>query len=339
MDKLRTGIIGVGGYGKDVLDQLGRNDSYQIIAIADQNMELAKDFALKYEAAAYDDYRSLIVQEKLDVLYLALPNFLCGECLQLSAKKGIHVFKESPLARTLPEALEWVKLMDKSGCRFQVGSQKRFAPGYLLARELLEKETLGKLYMVRGMSFKNFKGEFGWRGDPVLAGGGVLIEMAYHLIDLIVWNMGPPERLYSLNTNRGSKRHLPPYRTEDTAILSMSFADGAIGEMVSCWMAGPKRERLIFYGTEGTMEVSESMLLLYDFDGNITRREKYQIDESWLLGQQIRQFADCLFDSEVKLASTPREHLTNVAIIESAYLSARTQLPESLKVYGSLFEV
>ena len=90
MNKLRTGIVGVGGFGAKVLAELGKNDIFQIIAIADQSIERAKDYALQYDAVAYDDYRLLIVQEKLDVLFLTLPTFLCGEYIHIAAKAGIQ---------------------------------------------------------------------------------------------------------------------------------------------------------------------------------------------------------------------------------------------------------
>jgi len=339
MDKLRTGIIGVGGYGKAVLTELGKNSTFQIKAIADQNLELAQECARIYEAQAYDDYRSLIVQEKLDVLFLTLPTFLCGECLQLAAKGGIHVFKEAPLARSLPEAAHWVKLMNKARCKFYIGAQKRFAPGYLEAHQLLEQKTIGKVYLARAQSFKRYQGRFDWRGDPVLAGGGMLLEMAYHMVDQIVWNLGVPEMLYSLNSNFCSKRVLPPYRTEDTVVLTMSFSDGTMGNLVSSWVAAPENERLLLHGTEGNLEVSANMMNVFDMDGLLIRQEKYQVDQSWLIAQQIRHFAGSLLDDQIKPVSTAEEHLANVAIIESAYLSARTQLPETLKVYGSVFEI
>ena len=148
MTELRTGIIGVGGFGGKVLRELVRNETFKVQAIADQNRELAVDLAAQYEAEPYDDYRSLIVQEKLDVLFLTLPTFLCSECIHIAAKKGIHIFKEAPLARTLPEAIEWVKLIKKAPAKFHVGAQRRFAPGYLHAHHLIEQEGIGPVFLV-----------------------------------------------------------------------------------------------------------------------------------------------------------------------------------------------
>lgn len=339
MGELRTGIIGVAQGGAKLLTQLSKNKSFKIQAIADDNKEMAQSYAQQYDAQPYDDFRSLIVQEKLDVIFLLLPTYLCRECIHLAAKKGVHIFKGPPLARTVPEAAMWVELMEKCGGKFHIGSPKRFAPGYLHAHQKMLNGQIGKVYLAQVELFFHFQGKFGFRGDPVLSGGGVLLESGYQLIDQIVWNMGPPEQLYSLNTNYCSKGVLPPYRTEDTAVLTMNFSDGAMGNFLCSWMAGADSEKLVLHGTNGRMEATESTLGVYDSVGNVVTEESFQIDEDWLIAQQIRQFADSIFDEEIKPVSTAREHLVNVAIIEAAYLSARTQLPESLKVYGSVFKI
>jgi len=341
-ERLRTGIIGVGGYGGKVLAELGRNENFLVQAIGDQDKDRAQEYAQQYEARWYDDYRSLIVEEKLDVLFLALPNFLCGECLDLAVKTGVHVFKEAPLARSLPEAMQWVERMEKTERRFQIGARRRFAPGYLAAHRILEKEELGLVYLVRGEYFLHYpeqRGAFDWRGDPVLAGGGVLLEESYHLIDQIVWSLGLPEKLYSLNTNKCSKQVLPPYRTEDTATVTMKFADGAVGNLLCSWMTGPSQERLLVHGTEGSLEAGANYLRRYEPGGKVIKEDRFEVDDAWMIGQQVRQFGDSLRDADLKPISTAREHIPNVAIVEAAYLSARTQLPETLKVYGSLFQI
>ena len=339
MDRLKAGIIGIGGYGAAVLAELGRNDLFVVAAIADQNRELAEQAAREHEAVAYDDYRSLIVQEDLDVLFLALPTFLCGECIQLAAKKPVHVFKEAPLARTLPEATEWVRLMKKCGRQLGVGAPKRFAPGYLEAHLQVRRGQIGEVYLIRAETFVRHDKQFGWRGDPVLAGGGVLLEMAYHMIDQMSWDMGPPERVYSLHAMKCSKQALPPYRTEDSTVVLMSFAEGAMGNVVCGWMTDPQAERLVLHGTDGTIEADANSLEARDSSGQLVQQETYDVDDRWLIAQQIRQFGDSLVDAEVKPTSTGQEHLVNVAIVESAYLSGRTQLSETLQVYGSVFEI
>jgi predicted dehydrogenase len=339
MKKLRAGIIGLGSYGLSILKELDRNENFVVRAIADRDPEVVEDLAQQYHATPHDDYRSLIVEENLDVLFLTLPTFLCKECVRMAAREGIHVFKEAPLARTLPEAMEMVKMMEKADARFHVGARKRFSPGYLEAHKLLTEKAIGQVYLIRAEQFLNYQGSWEWRGDPVLAGGGVLLEMAYHLIDQIVWSFELPERVFCQNNNFCAKRVVPPYRTEDSVILNMQFSDGAMANLVSSWMTGPESEKLIFHGVDGTIEVSPNHIHLYNPDNKTLKEVSYDVDQDWLISQQVRHFADMLLDDQVTPTSTARQHLANVAVVESAYLSARTLAPETLKVYGELFDI
>ncbi|MBN1846119.1 MAG: Gfo/Idh/MocA family oxidoreductase [Sedimentisphaerales bacterium] len=339
MDKLRTGIIGIGGYGRNVLAQLDRSSQFQVVAVADQDRKLADGVGRRCQAQSYDDYRSLIVQEKLDVLFLALPTYLCGECIQLAAKQKIHVFKEAPLARSLPEASEWIKLLEKAHVQFHIGSARRFAPGYLMAHQMIRQGRLGQIALVRAEYLTDVSEPLDWRGDPLLAGGGVLLEQAYPLIDHILWTLGAPQTVYSLHSYKSGKRLLPPSRTEDTVLMSLTFPDGTLGSLLAGWLAAPPVERLVWHGAEGILEASPQQYRLYNTQGQIAESQTFQVESDWWIGQQIRQFADGLLDPEVKPVGTAREHLVNIAVIESAYLSSRTRMPESLLVYGPNFEI
>jgi len=333
---LRTGIIGVGGYGGKVLPVLAQNDLFDIRAIGDQNAELAKDMVRRYGGEPYDDYRSLFAQQSLDVLFLFLPNHLCGDCIRWAAQKKIHLFKDAPLARTLPEGAQWVELMKKSGCRFGIGAQRRFAPSYGEAHQRLTQGSIGEIYLIRGELFGTFSGELGWRGDPVLAGGGVLLEWGYQLLDMLIWNVGVPERIFSQRGAFWSKQALPPYKTEDTMILNLKLTQDAVGVFAFGWQTQPPAEQMCYYGSEGTLSVDPNRIQICDRKGNVTLEQTHEFDASRLIDRQIRQFGASLLDSEA-LISPAEEHLATIAAIESAYLSARTQLPETLQVYGLQF--
>ncbi len=345
MDKLRAGIIGIGGYGGQVLAELGRNDCFDIKAIGDKDIELAKVAGQKYEAHTYDDYRSFIVQEELDVLFLMLPNYLCNEYIQEAAKKRFHVFKAAPLARSLVEADGWVEQMKRVDREFIVCSTKRFASGFAQAHELIVEQKIGTIYLVRGECLFNYDKPFEWRGDAVLAGGGALLEAGWDLVDLITWSVGVPEQVYSLNSNMCRKRVVPPYQTEDTAIVMMKFANGASGNLVCSWTSEPTTERLIFHGTQGSIEAGTDYVRVFDVKGELLLQEDFQVNVTDMIAGQLTRFYEYLnsADDDVKAGDnengdieqvgTAKQHLVNMAIIDAAYLSAKTQLPETVKVY------
>jgi predicted dehydrogenase len=315
-----------------VFEALRGLEGYRVAAVADQDAELAARLAKQCGAAAYNDYRSLIVESRLDVVYLCLPTYLCGECVHLAARQGMHVIKESPLARTLEEGVDWVRAMAKAGREFHVGSPRRFASVYQRAHELATGGELGEVYLVEAETLGWFGADLGWRGDPVLAGGGVLLERGSELVDQMTWSLGEPERAYALHTGKGAKRALPPYRTEDTATVLLRFGNGATGRLTASWLAGPARERLAFYGTERSVEIVNGRLRVLDEKGEVAEESRPRaVGQEELVARQMEHFAASLRDREIRAVSTAREHLVNVATVEAAYLSARTQLPEHLK--------
>lgn len=336
MNQLRTGIIGVGGYGQHVLKELGENEYFVVQSIADQDRELAQDLADQYDAKPFDDYRRLIVETRPDVLFLTLPTYLCADCIRLAAREKVHVFKESPLARNLPEGAEMIRAMEKAGCELAVGSRKRLAPGYLEARQVLLKQEIGKVFLIRAEQFFYYQGKWDWRADPGLAGGGVLLESAYSLVDLIHWSVGVPESVYCLSSHECNRKVIPPYRTEDTVMMTMNFSDGAVGQLTSSWMSGPETERIVYHGVEGTLDAGPNHCRLYNAVGELQNEAEFSVSDDRLISQQIKQFAECLLDRDAEPVSTVSEHLNNVSVVEAAYLSARTGMQEDLKVYDSV---
>ncbi len=336
MTRLRTGIIGMGQQGRHLLAALTRSDAYDVHAIGDRSRERAEELALQCDARAYDDYRSLIVQEDIEVLYLALPTFLCGECLNLAAKKSLAVFKEAPLGRRLPEALEWVKLLAKANAPFAIGADWRFTPGYRTACDWIQQGRLGQAYLAEGHCFVHRRDPLDWRGDQVLSGGGTLLEQGYHLVDLILANMGTPSTVYCLHTDWANKRLLPPGRTEDTAVVLIRFPNGAMARLSCAWRHGPQHEQLCYHGTEGTIEATPGSVTLRDPAGDIVDQQQFTATPHDIRTTEVDHFADSLRDAEVKPVSRARDHLATVAVIESAYLSTRTKLPEGLQVYGPI---
>lgn len=335
IDVLRAGVVGLDNDGQMLLARLAEHPAYQVVAVGDRDKERVDPATQRFGMAGYDDFRSMLVREKLDILFLMAPANECGECFTLAARAGMHVVKRWPVARSQPEAKQWGDLLGDHH-RFYVLAPWRFAPAYHRAGQLLAEQKVGTLYLVRAEVMTTRSGSLEWRGDPVLAGGGALLELGYSMIDLMIAALGPPDRVFNLMTMRCSKRVLPPSRTEDTATLVMNFSEGVVGNLVCSWMSVPSGERIIFHGTQGALEVQPDRLRLYDVEGRLVQEESFPADPAELVVRELTHIADSLRQPEVKPVSLAVDHLINMAVIESAYLSSRTQMPENLKIYGSM---
>jgi len=170
-----------------------------------------------------------------------------------------------------------------------------------------------------------------WYTDPKLAGGGVLLRDCYEMIDQIMWNFPVPLQVYSLNTNQAGDKQQRLYLTEDTAVVTMKFDDTLIGNIIALRRAGlgPRREFLRVYGKNKIVTVTRDRLTVSDGSGQSHKQLKYNEDALGCMAKVLDNFAlNILSPDENKLCSSGGESLTNMAVIESAYLSARTGIPE-----------
>jgi predicted dehydrogenase len=172
-------------------------------------------------------------------------------------------------------------------------------------------------------------------GAVVAAGaavaGGVLLHDCYRMIDQVVSNFDMPQQVYSLNTNQAQDKQQRLYLTEDTAIVTMKFSDTFIGNFIATRRAGagPKEEFLKLCGKDIILTAGDTHLTVSDGLGRVVEELKCDGDELACTTELLKSFAGSILSPEThKPYSSGRENLKNMAVIESAYLSARTGFPE-----------
>ncbi|UCF43239.1 MAG: hypothetical protein JSV99_11815, partial [Planctomycetota bacterium] len=148
-------------------------------------------------------------------------------------------------------------------------------------------------------------------------------------IDQIVCNFATPQQVYSLNTNTAGDRKQRLYVTEDTVIVTMKFTDTSFGNLIASRVFGPQRTSLKVYGKDKILTVSDTQFTVSDGFGGTGEEFEYDDNKFVCMTKLLENFAlSILSPDENKLCSTARENLKNMAVIESAYLSARTGMPE-----------
>ena len=330
-NKLKTGILGLNEGGQLLLEAAQNVDSLQIQALADKDPNLAEKIAGQYQCAAYDDYRQLIIQNQLDCLFVAAPIHSCDEFVRMAMKKKFNVLKLAPAARDFEEAAEFVRLGEEEQIQFAIANPSRFARSFVALRKQLDEGKIGQIFLINAFCNVGDHHQPGWRTDPKLAGGGVLLQDCYRIIDWIVSNFDMPQQVYSLNTNQAQDKQQRLYLTEDTAIVTLKFSDTFIGSFVATRRAGtgPGEEYLRLYGKETVVTVSDTQLTVIDGLGKVSEKLKCNDEELACMTELLKSFAKSILSPEKnKLRSSGRENLKDMAVIQSAYLSARTGFPE-----------
>ncbi len=329
-DKLRTAILGLNEGGQLLLEAAGRVDCLQIEAVADKDPNLVERIAGERQCAAFDDYRQLVMQNDLDCLLVAEAMHSCEEYIRMAMKKKFNVLKLPPGARDFEEAAEFVRLGEEQDVRFAIANSSRFGKSFRALREYLQEGRIEQVFMIRAFCCPGDLEPPGWQDDPKLSGGGVLIHNCYHIIDQIVMNFGMPEQVYCLSTNKAPDKQQRLYLTEDTAVLTMKFSGGCIGNLIASRRAGtgPAQESLKLYGKDRTLTVNDERLLLASGAGQELENLMGD-DETGRMTELLEAFAASVLSPETNsICSGGRENLENMAVIESAYLSARTGFPE-----------
>jgi predicted dehydrogenase len=162
-----------------------------------------------------------------------------------------------------------------------------------------------------------------------MAGGGVLLRDCYELIDQIVLNFGVPEKVYSLNTNMAPDKQQRLSITEDTAVVTMKFSDTLICNLLASRTFGPDEQMLRLYGKDRNFVVSAEKFTIYDSLGKVLKRSKRATDKVEAAIKMFENLGNALDSPETKLLwADGNSILNNMAVIESAYLSAKTGMPE-----------
>jgi len=217
---LRVGVIGLGNMGKLHFMNAMRIKEVSVVAAADKN-ERSRKFAEKCHVKTYDDYTALIDKEELDAVIISLPNFLKKESVIHAAEHDLDIFLDKPLARNFNEAREIVHEVENKKVRLMVGVNYRYFDSVQKLVNNFEDGKVGDVILATSELIMNGPFSHGLVPVPVpdwwlnreTAGGGALLDLGYHLIDVFNWMFGDFRLEYS---SLGHRLNLP---VEDAATV------------------------------------------------------------------------------------------------------------------------
>jgi predicted dehydrogenase len=316
--KPRLGFVGVGWIGRNRLEAIVNSGAAEIAAVADPSPELVEQ-AIKIADTA-ERLRSLeeMLNVDLDGVVIATPSALHAEQSIAALKRGLAVFCQKPLARNAVETNDVIAAARHADCLLGVDLSYRYLSGVQKVRELLRNRELGKIYAVE-LAFHNAYGpDKAWFHDPKLSGGGCVIDLGIHLVDLVLWTLDFPEieNVTSSLFAKGERlRH--PAVVEDYATARLDLGNGASVQLSCSWCLPAGCDAIIsaaFYGTKGGAILRNVNGSFYDFTAercNGTKREFLSVPPDAWGGRAVNEWAHklavgCKFDPEI-------EHLLEVS--------------------------
>ena len=275
VEPLRAGVVGLGFAGEEHLKNYVRMPGVEAVALAgleeDRLRELGGRYGVPNLHASWED---LVARDDLDLVSIGAPNHLHAPIAVAALQRGQHVLCEKPLARTGEEAEEIVRAAQKAGRVVHVAFTQRERGDVQVLKRHVEEGNLGRVYHARATWLRRngIPGMGGWFTSKELAGGGPLIDLGVHMIDMALFLMGEPEvESVSCATyaelgprGRGGWQGVGvmeggnAYEVEDLATAFIRLSGGATLNLEAGWAAYRESSDdfgVTLYGTDGGAEM------------------------------------------------------------------------------------
>ena len=255
MDTLKVGIVGSGWMGHVHARAWQKNAPRGVVAaVADMSPQRAAHLAAEcgdHDVATYADLDTMLAEAGLDAVDICLPHHLHTEAILAAARAGKAILCEKPLCMTLEDAVTIRDALQESGAVFMAAHNQLFQPSLIEARRLLASGALGRPFFVRSIEAVQNRGfntgyvpiELGggespwaWRADPQRMGGGEVIDTGWHATYRLLALADDRPVEVSAMMDRFAVKQLS---AEDTGVLLVRFASGAIGEILTSWAFSP----------------------------------------------------------------------------------------------------
>ncbi|MBR5515096.1 MAG: Gfo/Idh/MocA family oxidoreductase [Clostridia bacterium] len=254
MRKIKWGVIGAGGIAdRRTLPGMMLADNAELVAVMEVNMELSEKLREKYNAKfAYDNYADLLANDEIEAVYIASPVICHKEQAIAAAKAGKHILLEKPAALTIEDGEEILEAAKDAGVLIASGFMMRYHGYHQKVREMIAQGAIGNIVSARGQLtcwYPEIEGA--WRQDKSQSGGGALMDMGVHCIDLIEYITGSRvvETCGFNNTRTFS------YNVDDSSNILCKLDNGAVAYVDSHFNIPDEAAfcRLEFYGTKGSI--------------------------------------------------------------------------------------
>ncbi len=327
MKQLNAALIGLNNVGREFLSAIEADEQFNLVAVADTDGRLLRDTPLRKEVQTFADYRSLVVAGggcPFDVLFVATPAFQSQEFLPLAAERRQPVFHRAPCVRTVDGARRLSALFDANDIPIVVSRPWRFEPAFTHLRRVGER--VGGVHLAVADVRSTWNAD-GWRGDAVRSGGGVLLNDAYDAVDILVQTLGLPDEVFARCAARSAGGATLKYDTEDVAVVTLIFEGTAIATLSALRAEPAHVSEISFSGPEASLTLTPDRLKIVAGDGQST--QSIPVRSPTGSGPAISAFGAAIRAGRRRPRSVLAEHIPTLAVIEAAYLSARTGVPES----------
>ena len=343
---IKVGVIGIGSISDMHIQAYKKNTQVDLIAFCDLSEERLKEKGEKYDVEnLYTNYEELLANDSIDAVSICTWNDSHAKIAIKALEAGKHVLVEKPLSMTVEEAKAVESAVEKTGKILQVGFVRRHADNAHVLKRFIDDGELGEIYYAKASILRRLGNPGGWFSDISKSGGGPLIDLGVHMIDISWYLMGRPKPVsvsgnaYKKLGNRGHIENLSFYKAadydpahndvEDLSNALIRFENGASLYVDVSFSLHLKQEetKAQLFGEKGGAEIEPGLSIVTEKHNtilNVTpQMDHLGFDFIKAFTNEINHFVECVKDGKETIAPVS-DGVEIMRILNAVYESAET---------------
>ena len=341
MDIIKVGIIGAGNIANCHIIAYQKCKDIEVVAVCDINRERAENFARQYSIThVYDNHLKMFEDETLDAVSVCVWNNGHAPVSIDALENGIHVLCEKPLATSTELALKMQQAAEEHGCILMPGFCTRYEDGIQLLKTYMDKKMFGNIYYVKATYLRRNGNPGGWFSDMQRSGGGPVIDLGVHVLDLARYISGGKAISVYAVTNKmqdvsttSNAPHISIdsgdiHDVEDFASALIRMDNNITIQFETSWNHHVESDLFQFevYGTKGGARAYPKVFIMTDMAGEINDfhplHSIHEENPNYDFDKEIEHFINVIRGVEVPICNA-EDGVEIMRITDAIYLSAR----------------
>lgn len=344
MSKIKVGVIGTGSISNFHIQAYLDNPDVELYAFCDINREQLDKMGEKYGVERrFTDCEEMLKLPELDAVSVCTWNSAHAPCTIAALNAGKHVICEKPMATCAKDAREMEEAAKRNGKLLMIGFVRRYGNDCAVLSDFINSGSLGDIYYAKATYLRRNGNPGGWFGDKSRSGGGPLIDLGVHVIDLTRYVMGNPKpvsvygatfhKLGSRSNIKGAKDYNSVSAgagdicdVEDLVTALIRYDNGAVLQVEASFALNIKKDvgKIELFGTKGGAKIEPELELyteMNDYLTDVTFADPTALDFNGLFAKEIDHFVDCVRNG-VPCKSPASDGVEIMRILDAVYESA-----------------
>jgi predicted dehydrogenase len=318
---VKLGIIGLGYIGQIHLRHCSKIRNVEVSAVADVSTKALNNAKKNGAKKTFTNYSDLLKDPEVEAVIIGLPTHLHLKCAEEAAEAGKAIFLEKPMALNVDEAKEIISAAQRNSVKLMMGYPMRFNKQFGVVKESIEKGQLGDVenahatFISSGPFFHRAEGHTpvpvpDWWFIKELTGGGVLVDLGSHIINLMRWYFG---EITDIRSHLGYRFNMD---FEDSAMCLAKFESGTVALINVGWFSQEYSFRLDFFGSAKNVNTKHSPSSPLVAAAQMLTTGKSKFYQPYLY--ELQHFVDCVIN-DLPPASSGNDGLKDLEAINLAY--------------------